>query len=245
MLQRATPSTPRKPAAKPENISSINRAFHELRELIVRGNLPPGAWIVESALAERLGFSRTPIRGALHWLRREGYVVEQTGSRKARIMVAPLTQDDARELYGIVGHLEVLAGTLAVALPYRNRTKLADHLAALNAQLNEIARERPVDPRRVFDIDKEFHSKIVEAGGGKRLAALHNSVRPQVDRYWRLYASSIINELHVSVAEHNEIVAAIRLGDGAAVQSALARNWTAGYERISGLIEIFGERGSW
>jgi biotin operon repressor len=100
MLQRATPSTPRKPAAKPENISSINRAFHELRELIVRGNLPPGAWIVESALAERLGFSRTPIRGALHWLRREGYVVEQTGSRKARIMVAPLTQDDARELYG-------------------------------------------------------------------------------------------------------------------------------------------------
>jgi DNA-binding GntR family transcriptional regulator len=139
----------------------------------------------------------------------------------------------------------VLAGTLAVALPYRNRTKLADHLAALNAQLNEIARERPVDPRRVFDIDKEFHSKIVEAGGGKRLAALHNSVRPQVDRYWRLYASSIINELHVSVAEHNEIVAAIRHGDGAAVQSALDRNWTAGYERISGLIEIFGERGSW
>jgi DNA-binding GntR family transcriptional regulator len=211
----------------------------------VRGNLPPGAWIVESALAERLGFSRTPIRGALHWLRREGYVVEQTGSRRARIMLAPLTQDDARELYRIVGHLEVLAGTLAVALPCRIRTKLADDLAGINAQLNEIASERPVDPRRVFDIDKEFHSKIIEAGGGKRLAALHHSVRPQVDRYWRLYASSIINELHVSVAEHNEIVAAIRYGDAKAVQGALDRNWTAGYERISGLIEIFGERGSW
>jgi DNA-binding GntR family transcriptional regulator len=245
MLQRATScSTSRKPVAKAE-ISSVNRAFHELRELIVRGNLPPGTWIVESALAERLGFSRTPIRGALHWLRREGYVVEQTGSRKARIIVAPLTQNDARELYRIVGHLEMLAGAQAVALPQRARTRLADELAAVNAQLREIASTRPVDPRRVFDIDKEFHSKIIAAGGGTRLAALHNSVRPQVDRYWRLYASSIINELHDSVGEHNEIVVAIRRGEAAAVQSALDRNWTGGFERISGLIEMFGERGSW
>jgi len=53
-----------------DRVSSVTRAFNELRDLIVCGHLPPGGWIIESVLAERLGLSRTPIRGALHWLRR-------------------------------------------------------------------------------------------------------------------------------------------------------------------------------
>ena len=88
----------RKAIPKNDNGSSVTRAFHELRALIVRGNLPPGAWIIESEIAARLGLSRTPIRGALQWLHREGYVLEHKGTRKARIVVAPLTRDDAREL---------------------------------------------------------------------------------------------------------------------------------------------------
>jgi DNA-binding GntR family transcriptional regulator len=228
-----------------DHVSSVTRAFNELRELIVLGHLPPGGWIIESVLAQRLGLSRTPIRGALHWLRREGYVVEHTGKRNTRTVVAPLTRDDAQELYRIVGHLEGLAGAHVVTLPSRTRAKVAAKLTAINQQLHAIASARPVDPRRVFDVDKAFHASIVEAAGGRRLTALHNSVRPQVDRYWRLYASSIINELHRSVAEHDEIVAAIRKGDIHDVRRALDQNWAAGFERIRGLIEIFGERGSW
>jgi len=228
-----------------DHVSSVTRAFNELRELIVLGHLPPGGWIIESVLAQRLGLSRTPIRGALHWLRREGYVVEHTGKRNTRTVVAPLTRDDAQELYRIVGHLEGLAGAHVVALPSRTRAKVAAELAGINQQLHAIASARPVDPRRVFDVDKAFHASIVKAAGGRRLTALHNSVRPQVDRYWRLYASSIINELHRSVTEHDEIVAAIRKGDIHDVRRALDQNWAGGFERIRGLIEIFGERGSW
>ena len=229
----------------PNQISSVTRAFNELRELIVRGHLPPGGWIIESALAQRLGVSRTPIRGALHWLRREGYVVELAGKRNTRVIVAPLTRDDAQELYRIIGHLETLAGAQVVALPARTRTKVAAELAAINQQLHAIATERPIDGRAVFDVDKAFHAHIIDAAGGRRLRQLHNSVRPQVDRYWRLYASSIINELHRSVSEHDDIVEAVRKGDGEAVRRALEKNWAAGFERISGLIDIFGERGSW
>jgi len=228
-----------------DHVSSVTRAFHELRELIVLGHLPPGGWIIESALADRLGVSRTPIRGALHRLHREGYVVEHAGKRNTRIIVAPLTRDDACELYRIVGHLEVLAGTQIVALPSRTRAKIAGELGAINAQLSAIASRRPVDPRRVFDIDKAFHARILDAGGGKRLTALHASVRPQVDRYWRLYASSIINELDRSVTEHNHIIGAIRNGDIQEMRRALEQNWTGGFERIRGLIDVFGERGSW
>jgi DNA-binding GntR family transcriptional regulator len=237
--------TARKLPASDTNGSSVTRAFHELRALIVRGNLPPGAWIIEAEIAARLGLSRTPIRGALQWLHREGYVVEHKGTRKARIIVAPLTRDDARELYLIVGHLERLAGSMVVSRPAAERNALAGQLAALNAELNQIASQRPVDPRRVFDLDEAFHTRIIAASGGKRLAALYAAIRPQVERYWRLYASSIISELHVSVAEHNEIVKAIRRGDEAAVHAALDQNWNGGFDRISRLIDVFGERGSW
>ena len=108
-----------------------------------------------------------------------------------------------------------------VALPAAARAALAEELASLNEQLNEIASQRPVDPRRVFDLDETFHTRIIEASGGRRLATLYKSVRPQVERYWRLYASSIINELHVSVAEHNDIIKSIRKGDAAAIHVAI------------------------
>lgn len=227
------------------NGSSVTRAFTELRQLIVCGQLPPGSWVVESHVAERLGLSRTPVHAALQRLHHEGYVVTHQGARRGRVLIAPLTREDARELYAIVGHLEVFASKLVVALPSRDRMRLADELVAFNGELHAIASRQPPDPRRVFDIDKAFHAAIVAAAGGSRLAALHQSVTPQVERYWRLYASSIINELHLSVAEHAAIIRATRSGDAEAVAAAVRQNWDGGFERISRLIDVFGERGSW
>ena len=225
--------------------SSVTRAFTELRQLIVCGHLPPGSWVVEAHVAERLGLSRTPVHAALQRLHHEGYVVTHQGARRGRVLIAPLTREDARELYAIVGHLEVFASKLVVALPPRDRMRLADELVAFNGELHAIASRQPPDPRRVFDIDKAFHAALVAAAGGSRLAALHQSVTPQVERYWRLYASSIINELHLSVAEHAAIIRATRSGDAEAIAAAVRQNWDGGFERISRLIDVFGERGSW
>ena len=225
--------------------NSVTRAFTELRQLIVRGHLPPGSWVVEAHVAERLGLSRTPVRAALQRLQQEGYVVTQHGSRRSRILIAPLTREDARDLYAIVGHIETFASTFVAGLPARERTALADTLEAFNGELHQIASQTPADPRRVFDIDKAFHATLVTAACGSRLSVLHQSITPQVERYWRLYASSIINELHLSVAEHNEIIRGTRKGDADIIAAGLRRNWAGGFERISRLIDVFGERGNW
>ena len=229
----------------PAGANSVTRAFTELRELIVCGDLPPGSWIAEAHVAERLGLSRTPVRGALQRLHQEGYVVTHRGARRGRVLIAPLTRDDAQELYAIVSHLEVFASTFVAAQPSRDRARLADQLATFNGELHAIASRQPPDPRRVFEIDKAFHAAIVAAAGGSRLAALHGSITPQVERYWHLYASSIINDLHLSVAEHEEIIRSTRRGDAVAIAAAIRRNWAGGFERISRLIDVFGERGSW
>src|ERR1700744_359972 len=81
--------------SKTDHGNSLRKALHEIRELIVHGRLSPGSWIVEADLARHLAMSRTPVRSALHWLQREGYVIEHKNARKSRMVVAPLTKEDA------------------------------------------------------------------------------------------------------------------------------------------------------
>lgn len=231
---------------RPERGTSQESAFQQLRDLIVVGKLAPGSWIVEADLAERMGLSRTPIRGALQLLQNEGFVVEHKSGTKTRMMVAPLTMSDAHELYAIVGKLERMAGSCVARLDDEAKIKLADRLEGINRTVEELASAgKGSSARAVFDLDDSFHNVFVEAAAGPRLLALHRAVKPQIERYWRLYASTILNDLHHSVAEHDEIIAAIRRGDVAAIESSIEANWERGFERITKLIEIFGERGSW
>jgi DNA-binding GntR family transcriptional regulator len=230
---------------KTEHGMSLQIAFQEIRELIVHGKLSPGTWIVEGDLADRLGMSRTPIRGALQWLQREGYVLEHKNVSKSRTVVAPLTKGDASELYSIIGRIEGLAGRRTASLPKASRMEITRQLKKYNQQLDEIVKLRPARTGGIFDLDRSFHRTIVESGAGARLLALHRAIEPQAERYWRLYASSIIHDLHRSVAEHAEIIAAIAEGNADRIECGLQSNWEKGAERLAVVIDVFGERGSW
>jgi DNA-binding GntR family transcriptional regulator len=235
----------KKNVAKAEHGASVGVAFQQVRDLIVHGKLAPGSWIVEGDLCEHLNMSRTPVRGALYLLQREGYVLEYRNGSKTRMVVAPLTKEDASELYPMIGRIEGLAGRRCAGLPQTERETLAVQLKAINGKLDVIARERGFDGPAIFDLDHEFHRLLVTAGSGPRLKAMHSAVEPQTERYWRLYASSIINELHVSVAEHEEIIAALFEGNPGRLDEALCINWENGCKRLAVVIDIFGERGSW
>ena len=134
---------------KPKHGTSLLTAFQELRELIVHGKMSPGTWIVEADLAERLNMSRTPIRGAIHWLQREGYVLEQRQVSKSRMIVAPLTKEDSYELYMIIGRIEGIAGAGAAQMPEAKRLALANELTDINNNLFAI-RGRQQWPRRQY-----------------------------------------------------------------------------------------------
>jgi DNA-binding GntR family transcriptional regulator len=233
-------------SAKAEHGTSLRTAFQAIRELIVHGKLSPGTWIVEGDLAEHLGMSRTPVRGALHWLQREGYVLEQKSASKSRMFVAPLTKDDAKELYSIIGRMEGMAGREAAGLPESDRAAIAGKLRSLNRKLIDIVTDgRPSAAGGIFEIDRNFHRTIVAAGAGPRLTVLHNAIEPQAERYWRLYASSIIHDLHLSIEEHDKIISAIEEGDANRVEKGLKVNWDNGCQRLARVIDMFGERGSW
>jgi DNA-binding GntR family transcriptional regulator len=225
---------------------SVSRAYHELRELIVWGQLPPGARIAERDVADRLGISRTPVRSALHRLQQEGFVAS-TGrgtTRDQRLIVTPVTRGDGEELFVIVAHLEGLAARMAASLPVARRKAIARRMRDLNhAMANE---SRKVgDANRVFDLDFAFHQSYVADVVGQRLLALHSAIKPQCERYARIYISMLIDDLSTSCKEHERIARAIADGDGTGAQRAAETNWHNASQRLMKVIGEHGERGSW
>lgn len=220
-------------------------AYRTLRQLIVHGRLAPGNRLVEADLAQRLGISRTPLRTALLLLQQEGYVVAFGNGRQSRLSVAPLTSEDAYELWWVVGALEGVAARWAAKLPEKTRMRLVRELRRINKELAELARRGRSDTNRIFELDAGFHRAYVEASAGSRILTLHRTIKPQTERYWRLYSSSIVDQLSQSVQEHQRIIEAFERGDAEEAMRAAEANWHNGAERLVKVIEALGERGSW
>jgi DNA-binding GntR family transcriptional regulator len=230
---------------KPERGDRVSLAYLKLRELIVSGRLAPGSRIIETAVAARLGVSRTPVRAALQRLQQEGYVMITSPGQQSRMSVTPLTQDDARELFGMVSAVEGLAANWAARAPSDHRRAVVEELRSLNGELLTASSAQQRDVNRVFELDQRFHRCVVEAGAGPRLLALHDSFKPQSERYGRIYSSALINEISTSVEEHEDVIAGIADGDGDAAEQAMRRNWWNASERLAQVIGTVGERGSW
>ena len=225
-------------------LDSVARAYQELRRVIVWGQLPPGSRVSERIIADRFGLSRTPVRSALHRLEQEGFVASHGRGRERRLIVAPLTMDDAQEVYSIVGHLEGLAARTAALLPSIPRRGIVRRLREVNRALAAESRKRG-DAARFFELDLEFHRTYVEGVVGPRLLTLHRAIKPQSERYSRLYVSALFDELSTSVKEHDKIASSIAKGDPDAAQHAVEMNWHNAAGRLARVIAHHGERGSW
>ena len=220
-----------------------HQAYSKLRKLIVHGRLAPGSRLIETEIAERLKLSRTPVRSALQRLMQEGYISDPGRGRQSRPFVAPLTRDDAQELFHIVGELEGLAAWRAAQLAHRRR--LVNKLNRLNDKLRtEIKKPRP-SKELIHQVDTQFHRCYVEGGAGPRLLALHNAIKPQAERYSRLYVDALIDQLVLSVDEHQATIDAIEDGDAERAQLATQTNWRNAGDRLGDVIERAGELGSW
>ena len=251
MAPRSAVKTGKRPLAGATKLLTIARGegaltvYQQLRERIVRGRLAPGSRLVEREVAARLGVSRTPVRAALERLTQEGYIVATGSALLARSTVAPLTNDDAREIHMIVAQIEGLAAREAAAKPKAVRLAMAREMRQLNAQFSKAAQARLPDSDRLHDLDDAFHQRYVDVGAGPRLRTLHAAVKPQAERYGRIYTSTLVSEVATSVAEHEAIVKALEAGDGAKAQRAVQTNWENAAERLARVINAVGERGAW
>jgi DNA-binding GntR family transcriptional regulator len=216
-----------------------------VRDLIVAGRLAPGAPLVEADLSMRLGVSRTPVRAALQRLQQEGFVRASSAGTMLRAIVAPLTADDMREVFLMVGALESTAARLASGLDEARRRALADEMAQVADDLRRASASRPPDVVHALDLHARFHRAFTASAAGPRLLAELDVLQPQAERYERVYTSAVVSAFDEAAREHAAIVDAVRAGDPDGAERAVARNWRGSAERYGQVVTILGERGNW
>jgi DNA-binding GntR family transcriptional regulator len=128
-----------------ERPSSIREAtYRHLRSAILEGSLVPGERISEPAFAETLGLSRTPIREALQSLAKEG-LVEIIPHKGAR--VRQLSVKEIEEVYQVRAVLESEAARLAACHATQEEVReifsSLEHLNALDS--NDFTAQRQAD----------------------------------------------------------------------------------------------------
>ena len=142
------------------------RAYSQIRAMILSGALPAGAQLGEEALAERCGVSRTPIRDALRRLEGE-LLVKRSGTQ--RTFVADWSLDDVADAFELRAMLE---GHAARRAAERMSETLVQRLRATNQAIGAAVRADPPDVEAFLDRNREFHAIILQAAASPRLAAL-------------------------------------------------------------------------
>lgn len=192
-----------------------HQVANNLRDRIIRGDLPPGGRIVERALCEMLEVSRTPLREALKLLQVEG-LVELSQNRGARIM--SFTPEEASNLFEVIAGLESLAAEIAA-------TRIgADELAQLDdmhARMLVHYQHQDKDP--YFALNSDIHDTIVGLSGNPILIATHANLmlRARRGRYM-----AIIDPLRweESVKEHEALMTALHARDAEAARRVWKRH---------------------
>jgi DNA-binding GntR family transcriptional regulator len=233
------------PKQSTRSFDLITQTYLRIRDLIASGRLAPGTRIIESDLARRLEVSRTPVRSALHRLQQERWVEGTETGKHLRLSVSPTTQDDARELFQIVGALEGLASRWVAALPDETRLPLARELRDFNEEFREEAARDAPDSQRFFELHVGFHDTLVRGTAAPRLMTLHRAIKPQADRYRRVYGSALVGVATDIMDEHDSVVDAIQAGDPARAERCALQYWMNAIDRMTAIIAEWGEKGSW
>ena len=204
------------PAAVPF-VTKGDHAYVQVRELILSGELAPGTVLPQSSLAATIGMSTTPLREALRRLAQEG-LVDLDAHRDAR--VRPLDATEARNLLELRRTLDPMAAGLAA----QRRTD--DDLAAATAALEGLE-ALPDDPTRAqLEGHRRFHAAIQRASHNALLVEILDGLWVKTDRYRRhaLAAGRTEEERGARVADHRQLLDAVRAGDAAAAADLTRRH---------------------
>jgi DNA-binding GntR family transcriptional regulator len=193
------------------------RPLHEevvgrLRDLIIRGDLAPGARLNERLLCEQLGISRTPLREAIKLLAAEGLVV-LLPNRGAQVTL--LDPGRLAETLQVMAALEGLAGELAC------RHATSERIAEIRALHDEmVAMHARGDLQSYFRFNQAIHLKLVEASGNATLANAYRQLNANVLRA-RYMANLSRERWDEAVREHEQILAALEARDVTRLKSLL------------------------
>ncbi len=193
---------------------AVDAVYEALRQAIISSLMKPGERLNVDDLAQKLGVSLTPVRGAIQQLATEGLVEIRP---RSGTFVANLTVQDVEETFKIRCALECLAAEEGIA----NIT--ASDIARLNELLHLLSKE---DGQAVHEKNNsELHQIIIRASNNRRLLELYEGLKAHI-KIARIHGaeSKWADRLQEEQAEHQAIVAAIEKRDTAELCAALRKH---------------------
>ena len=153
----------------------------------------------EAVLAKSTGTSRTPVREALLRLEAEGFVkrIPHKGA-----YVPPISDPDVRALLQARSVVEKWAVMTLEAMP--------DTQIESFQRIIDLQREAADDPARFIELDTEFHTLMVRAGGNPVLADFYTSLRQRQLRVGVRAVTQGTDRALAVLREHQLIVDALR-----------------------------------
>jgi DNA-binding GntR family transcriptional regulator len=197
--------------------------FDNLKHAIVRGNIAPGEWLVESHIAEMLGISRTPVREAIHKLERERLIERQP---RGGFTVLGLNRDDIEDTFGIRSVLEGYAARLATI---KHQPKELGGLEKKVREFQQCLEQGRIDA--LADINAEFHDSLYNLSRSPRLIHMIHGLRDQIYRYRQI----ILKDEHlakVSNGDHVQMLKFMRKRDAEKVESLVREHILRGRETV-------------
>lgn len=217
---------------------AFQQVADQLRELIIQGELPPGARLPsEAELGAQFGVSRSTVREALRMLASQHLITTSRGVGGGSFVTYPDPSAIAEYLHtnlglmtgtNLVGIRELLEARELLEVP-------AARLAAEHRTDEQLAElEKNLVPaslvdlpeRRMFEINRAFHQAILDAAGNRLLRVMTQPVFTFLQT--RLLRNRATPSFWDEVAsDHVKIARAIGKGDakaaGAEMQHHLAR----------------------
>ncbi len=180
------------------------KAYEELKSLILNGRFPAGSFLAERKLASDMGMSKTPVKAALERLQHEGLV---SISPQQGIVVRELSLSELIDQYEIRVALEsYVASTLTGRLTTEQIKRLEANLAEQASMY-----QKNLVPLCV-KLDAEFHLLLAESLGNREIlrvmTELSDKVRRVITRVYELHRQ----RAHASYLEHFAIFSEIRDG---------------------------------
>ena len=208
----------------PSSGYSVENAYQTIRERILSGDLQAGQWLRESDLAQSIGVSRTPVREALRRLSAEGLVLHE---RNRGVQVQSWSSKDLDEVFGLRSLLEPWGAFLAA-----NRGTIdLNYLTRITNDMEVVTNQSKPDTVQLTEVNNSFHHTILEASGNDHLCSVVTSII-QVPLVRRTFAYYKPESLRRSVAQHRELIKALRAGDGLWAEATMRAHIHSGWAEI-------------
>jgi len=206
---------------KRENLG--NQVFEQVKEIIVRGEIPAGKRMIESEIAASMGISRTPVREAVHKLEAEGLLQPLP---RGGYVVRGLALPDIEETFEIRSILESFAAYLAAN---RHSSK---EILPLEKKMEEFQRYLDRDDlKELTRINTEFHELLYALSRSQRLIKMINDLRDEIYFLRKMILNSI-DMARLSNKDHREIIKAIKKREAKKVERLVRDHILRGKEFV-------------